>query len=112
MSSEQPYFVVLVTAPDVEAARKLAAATLEPRLVACANIITGVESHYWWQDKLESASETLIIFKTAKDCLADLEKVILANHPYDTPEFIAIPINSGNARYLSWIRRETARKTL
>lgn len=42
------YAVVLVTAPDVKAARKLARAVLEARLAACVNLIPGIESHYWW----------------------------------------------------------------
>jgi periplasmic divalent cation tolerance protein len=97
------FAVVLVTAPDLKTARALAKAALKEKLAACANIIPKLESHYWWQGKLESNVESLVIFKTSSSSLARLEKTILAHHPYDTPEFIAIPVSRGNQRYLKWI---------
>ena len=95
--------LVLVTAPDLKTGRGLAAGALESRLVACANLIPRIESHYWWRGKLESSPEVLIIFKTTKAHLKRLEKLIVAKHPYDTPEFLVLPISAGNERYLEWI---------
>ena len=95
--------VVLVTAPDLRTARRLAKGALEAKLAACANLIRGIESHYWWQGKLDKGREVLVLFKTAERQLCDLEANILENHPYDTPEFVVLPISSGNSRYLSWI---------
>src|SRR5262245_7823150 len=97
--------VVLVTAPDAKTGRGLAAAALKSRLVACANLLPKIESHYWWQGKLESSAEVLIIFKTTKANLKKLEKLIVANHPYDTPEFLVLPILAGNRRYLDWLSK-------
>ena len=68
------------------------------------NIISGVESHYWWQGKLDRSSELLLIIKTTSRRLASLEKLVVAEHPYDTPEFIAFPLTSGNSKYLSWLQ--------
>ena len=95
--------LVLVTAPDLDTARALARAALGDHLAACANLIPKIESHYWWQGKLESGAEVLIIFKTTKAKLKALEKLIIANHPYDTPEFLVLPISAGNKRYLDWV---------
>lgn len=95
--------LVLVTAPDLKTARKLAQAALTARLVACANLIPKLESHYWWQGKLERSAEVLILFKSTAGKLKALEQVILANHPYDTPEFIVLSVTAGNERYLRWI---------
>ncbi len=95
--------VVLVTAPQLDTARALAKAALSARLVACANLIPKIESHYWWQGKLESSAEVLILFKTTKAKLKALEKFIVANHPYDTPELLVLPIGAGNKRYLDWV---------
>jgi periplasmic divalent cation tolerance protein len=103
MKAAHNFAVVLVTAPDLKTARVLARAALHARLVACANLIPKLESHYWWEDKLERSKEVLILFKTTKGKLGRLEKLILARHPYDTPEFIAIPLDSGTPRYLDWI---------
>src|SRR5437899_1926509 len=95
--------LVLVTAPNLDTARALAKAALGARLVACANLIPKIESHYWWQGKLESSAEVLIIFKITKAKLKALEKLIVVKHPYDTPEFIVLPITAGNKRYLAWV---------
>jgi periplasmic divalent cation tolerance protein len=103
MKSRTGFYVVLVTAPDLETARALAKAALELRLAACANIIPNLESHYWWDGKLDSSSELLLLFKTEGKCLAALERTILGKHPYDTPEFIALPIVSGTEKYLKWL---------
>ncbi|HWI57507.1 MAG TPA: divalent-cation tolerance protein CutA [Bacillota bacterium] len=103
MKPSEKFVLALVTAPDLKTARKLAKAALEPRLVACANLIPRLESHYWWQGKLESGAEVLMLLKTTRGRLAALEQVILEQHPYDTPEFIVVPIEQGNARYLEWI---------
>ena len=103
MKSAKPFVVVLVTAPDLKVARRLARGALRARLVACANLIPQIESHYWWQGRLESGAEVLMIFKTTNRRLAALEKLILAEHPYDTPEFVVLPMTSGTRRYLDWI---------
>ena len=99
------FAVALVTAPDLKVARKLARAALAARLVACVNLMPRIESHYWWQGKIESAGEVLVIFKTTTHKLAELEKLILEKHPYDTAEFITLPVTSGAEKYLSWIRQ-------
>ena len=94
---------MLVTAPDVKVARKLAQACLAARVAACVNIVPRVESHYWWQGKVERGNELLLVIKTTAARLSALEKCVLTNHPYDTPEFVVLPISSGNRRYLEWI---------
>jgi uncharacterized protein involved in tolerance to divalent cations len=97
------YVIVLVTAPDLKVGRQLARAALQSRLIACANLIPRIESHYWWRGKMESSGEVLMILKTTRPRLGALEKLILAKHPYDTPEFLVLPLTTGNSRYLKWI---------
>src|ERR1017187_349689 len=89
------FSLVLVTAPDLKTARVLARAALSARLIACANLAPKIESHYWWQGKIESGAEGLLILKTTKSKLAALEKLILSKHPYDTPEFLVLPLRAG-----------------
>ena len=95
--------MILVTAPDLKVARKLARGALGKRLVACANIIPKMESHYWWRGKINSSAEVLIVFKTSQPKVRAFEQFVLANHPYDTPEFVALSIASGTKRYIEWI---------
>lgn len=107
MKSAKSFAVVLVTAPDLKAARALAKAALQARLIACANLVPKIESHYWWQGKIESGNEILLVLKTRKSRLAALEKLILAKHPYDTPEFLVLPLSAGNKKYLGWMAQNS-----
>ena|ERR1041385_7571776 len=102
------FSIVLVTAPDLKVARKLAKAALTARLIACANLVPKIESHYWWRGKIERGAEVLLILKTTTAHLPRLEKLIVAKHPYDTPEFIAFPLAGGNRRYLDWLQSSCA----
>lgn len=103
MKPANRFAVVLVTAPDLKTARALARAALEARLIACANLVPRVESHYWWQGRLERGAEVLLVLKTTRARLAALEKLVLARHPYDTPEFLVLPLHAGAERYLAWL---------
>ena len=99
--------LILVTAPNIKLARRLAKGALEQKLAACANIIPAIESHYWWKEKLENEKEVLILFKTIKENITELEQTIYNLHTYDTPEFVAVPIAYGNQKYLNWISDNT-----
>ncbi|HXI70906.1 MAG TPA: divalent-cation tolerance protein CutA [Verrucomicrobiae bacterium] len=101
------FAIVLVTAPDLKTARMLAKAALAAKLIACANLIPKLESHYWWRGKMESGVEVLLILKTHKSRLAALETLILARHPYDTPEFLVLPVSAGSKKYLNWLAAAT-----
>ena len=107
MKSAAKFSIVLVTAPDLKTARALVKAALSARLIACANLIPKIESHYWWQGKIESGAEVLLVLKTQKSKLAALEKLILARHPYDTPEFLVLPLSAGNKKYLDWLAQNS-----
>ena len=111
MKSTRGICIVLVTAPDLKTARRLARVALEARLVACVNLVPRVESHYWWQGKLESSAEVLLVMKTTAARLPALERKLIAEHPYDTPEFLVLPVRAGNARYLAWLRGTCFRRS-
>ncbi len=104
MKTKPKYAVVVVTAPDLKVARKLARAALESRLIACANLVPRVESLYWWQGRLETGSEILLLMKTARSKVKKLEALVRAEHPYDTPEFLVLPVLGGSRQYLEWLR--------
>ena len=107
MKSAKEFRVVLVTAPDLKTARQLARAALEERLIACANLVPRLESLYWWQGRVETGHEVLVILKTTRARLVALEKLILARHPYDMPEFLVLPLSAGSVRYLDWLAAST-----
>lgn len=95
--------VVLVTASSREEAEKIAKEVLQKKLAACVNIIEGVNSHFWWQGKIDNSAETLMIIKTNKHKFKKLSSTVKSLHSYDTPEIIALPIIAGDKKYLDWI---------
>jgi periplasmic divalent cation tolerance protein len=108
MPSAVRFCLVLVTTPNLRTARQLAKSALTARLIACANLVPKIESHFWWQGKIQSGKETLLLFKTRKNKIAALEKLIRAEHPYDTPEFLVLPVAAGGKKYLDWITQATS----
>ncbi|MEK6564347.1 MAG: divalent-cation tolerance protein CutA [Candidatus Omnitrophota bacterium] len=101
------YIVALVTASSKEEADKIAQGLLEDKLAACVNIIPGVESYFWWQDKIDRAKEALLVIKTKKELFNKLVGKVKSLHSYSVPEIISLPIISGNKDYLKWINDST-----
>ena len=100
--------VILVTAGSSEEAARIADRLLAGRKVACVNIVPGVNSVFRWQGNIESAQESLLVFKTRLSLLDDVVALIKQLHGYDVPEIIALPIIGGNQDYLQWVSEETA----
>ncbi len=97
------YSAVLVTCPDLKEARKIARLLLTSKLAACVNIVPHAESHYWWQGKIESAKEVLLIIKTKRTLMNRLIEKVKSAHSYTVPEVIALRIDQGSRAYLKWM---------
>ncbi len=102
------HVVGMVTCGSKAEARSLAQVVLKSKLAACVNIVAGVESHYWWQGKLERGAECLLLIKTTKAKSAAVTRAIKAVHSYDVPEIIFVRIARGERRYLKWLRGAVA----
>lgn len=100
------YKMVMSTTDTSEEAKSLARAVVEARLAACVQATT-ITSTYWWDDAVQNADEFLLLFKTTQDRVEALREFLLANHSYDTPEIVEIPIDGGGAGYLEWITAST-----
>ena len=98
--------VVLITTGSVEEAHNVAQLLLNQRAVACINIIPRVDSVFWWEDKLDSAQESLIIAKTKASLLNEIIRLVKSIHSYEVPEIIALPVTGGSEDYLNWIDSE------
>jgi periplasmic divalent cation tolerance protein len=107
MTPDPSAFVVLVTAPSAEKALELGRALVGERLAACASLVPGVRSIYWWEGKVQDEPEALLVLKTTRDRFDALRDRTLALHPYQVPEVIALPVEAGSAAYLEWLVRET-----
>ena len=95
--------LVLSTFPDAATARRIARQLVEGRCAACANLLPPAESIYWWEEKVESANETLVLFKTSADRYNALETTLRQLHPYEVPEIISFRIEQGLPEYLHWV---------
>jgi periplasmic divalent cation tolerance protein len=98
---------VLTTIDSEDGARSLQRVLLEHRAAACVQILGPISSLYWWKGQIEEAQEWLCLAKTRGSQYRRLDSLIKENHPYETPEIIAVPIIAGNEDYLRWIRTET-----
>jgi len=106
MDLDSPVRVVMVSVPDLDTGCKLARRVVLERLAACGNVIPGLTSVYRWEGELREDSEALVLFKTTVGVLADLRKRIMELHPYEVPEFLALPVSHGDPTYLRWVMGE------
>ncbi|XP_011182411.1 protein CutA homolog [Zeugodacus cucurbitae] len=95
--------VAFVTTPDDKLAKKLAQGLVEKKLAACVNIIPHIQSIYMWEGKVNEDNEYLMMIKTRTSRMDEVIKFVRENHSYSVAEVIALPIEAGNAPYLSWI---------
>lgn len=99
--------VVLVTAPSDEA-EALARALVEARVAACANLLPGVRSFYWWKGVFEQAEETLLVLKTTRSRVDALIAAVRERHSYQVFAAVALPVSQGFPPYLEWIAASVA----
>ena len=104
--SFQP-LLVYCTCPDHDSALRIAQTLVDRQLAACVNVLPGLSSVYRWQGQTETAREELLLIKTRQAVYPELEAAILALHPYELPEVIAVPIAAGLPAYLAWIESST-----
>ncbi|MDH4023340.1 MAG: divalent-cation tolerance protein CutA, partial [Gammaproteobacteria bacterium] len=93
--------IVLCTCPDEATAAGIATALLAAGLAACVNCVSGIRSMYRWEGEIRDDTEVLLVIKTRAARYAALEATLRAQHPYDLPEIIALPVVAGSRDYLS-----------
>jgi periplasmic divalent cation tolerance protein len=102
--------LIYMTAGSRDEAKAIGRALVEERLAACANVIDGMESIYWWQGKLTEEREAVLIAKTRADLVPALTGRVRALHSYTVPCVVALPLVDGNPAYLAWLETETERQ--
>ncbi len=95
--------VILCTAPDEATAQELAARVLGEKLAACATLLPGATSMYYWEGKLQQEYEVQMLFKSDRQHQQALLTYLKQHHPYQTPELLVLPVMAGDKDYLSWI---------
>ena len=105
------YIQVMTTTETKEQAQTIAQHLVERKLAACVQITGPITSIYRWKGKVENAQEWLCLIKTQDDLYNKVEAAIKSQHPYETPEIIAVTIIKGSKEYLEWIDDELGNKT-
>lgn len=105
--TEAPAIVVLTTLPNAGEAKAFVRRLVEERVVACGTVLGEVTSIYRWQGAIEEAGETQVILKTRRDRWDALQAAVRTAHPYDVPELLALPVESGLGAYLEWVAAQT-----
>lgn len=101
--------LVMVTAPDKSAARKIAGVLIEKKFAACVNISPSWVSIYRWEEEIREDTEVLMLIKSTSGLFNDqLVPCVQELHPYDLPEIIALPILAGEKNYLNWLIKEAS----
>ncbi|HYK23719.1 MAG TPA: divalent-cation tolerance protein CutA [Candidatus Acidoferrum sp.] len=95
--------LAISTFPDAETASRIAQTLVEEKFAACANLLPAVHSIYRWKDKIETAGEVIVFFKTTQDRQAAFDEKLRSLHPYEVPELIFIKIDGGSPDYLRWV---------
>lgn len=100
--------IVLTNLPDRANAVKLAQLLVDKRLAACVNVLGEASSVYRWREQVETAQEVPVLIKTRGALYGEVEAAIIASHPYELPEIVAVPVVRGLPAYLEWIVAETS----
>ncbi|MGL5851871.1 MAG: divalent-cation tolerance protein CutA [Phycicoccus sp.] len=94
---------VHVTTPDAATAERIAHRLVEEHLAACVQVVPGVVSTYRWEGAVETATEYLLLIKTTAERFDAVRRAVRAEHPYDTPEVLAVPVVAADDRYAAWL---------
>ena len=100
--------VCFCTCPDRQVADRLADALVAEGLAACVNIVPGLHSVYRWEGAIERSDETLLLIKTTQAGLSALSSRIVALHPHELPEVVAVEVAGGLSAYLDWVAEQVA----
>lgn len=99
--------LVYATASDAAEAERIGRAVVTERLAACANVLAGMRSIYWWEGAVQDTTEAVLILKTTDARLAALIARVTELHSYACPCIEALPVADGNPEFLAWVARET-----
>lgn len=94
--------ITLVSCPP-EHAERIARQLVDTRLAACVNVLPQIQSIYRWNDMVECANESLLLIKHPTERSDAIRTAVLAAHPYELPEIIAVDIDEVHPPYLAWI---------
>ena len=99
--------LLYVTASSKQEAQSLGQTLVEERLAACVNIYPEITSIYWWEGKMETSSEAVLIVKTRSDLVSQVKERLLDLHSYSCPCILVVPVAGGHKPFIDWLLAET-----
>jgi periplasmic divalent cation tolerance protein len=99
--------VIFITAASIEEGQKIAHVLVGEHLAACVNIVSSVQSIFYWQGKVCDETEVLLVCKSRGSLFGKICKRVKEIHSYTVPEVIALPISKGASDYLRWVNKVT-----
>ena len=99
--------ITYCTCPDIATANKISRLLISQHMAACVNQVPGITSVYEWEGKIEETSEVLLLIKSTEERFDAITRLVTAEHPYELPELIAVPVSKGLPDYLDWIKQCT-----
>lgn len=108
MTAASEFLVAFTTLGNLAQARQFVQKLVDERLIACGTILPGATSVYRWQGKVTAEDEVVVLLKTRKGRWDALRAAVLAHHPYEVPELLAVPVVAGLEPYLNWAVSETS----
>lgn len=106
-TGEERGILVYVTAPDRETAERIGREVVQRRLAACANIVPGIASIYWWEGRVQEESEAVLMLKSRSGLAERLREAIAALHPYTVPAISILTLERVHPPYWEWVQEET-----
>lgn len=94
-----------ISVPDTESAQRIADDLVARQLAACVQILGPMTSVYTWQGEVHRTQEWLLLVKTTDEAFPRLAEVVSAQHRYDVPEIIAVPVSHALGEYATWVRQ-------
>ena len=95
--------LMMTTVGSEQQAIEIAQALVQAKMAACVSYSMRFHSVYWWQDKVCSDQEVLLMIKTKKNLEAEIIETITKIHEYEVPEIFTLKITNGSEKYLKWI---------
>ena len=102
--------LVVTTLPDAGTAERLVRELLQQRLIACGNIVPGIRSLYWWEEKVAQEEEVLVVLKTETAAVDRLFRQVAELHPYAVPELVELPVAGVARAYSEWVMESTRKR--
>lgn len=104
-----PHEVALIYAvfPTAGEGHDVCRTLLSERLVACANRLPMVISHFRWEGDIEAKEEHPVIFKTSPAKADAAIKRIAALHRYEVPAIVRMSNESAYRPFADWGASET-----